>query len=119
MSILSDQLTVRPYSSPEAWKPGPLSTQSIQNIQNITRTFSKPVPSTPLRPARHVPIVEQKLANPAVQSQLAAIVCAFFLCNYWIRLMRGILSFTYLARSSKKFNRFVVSANFNECEVCD
>ncbi|PAV16685.1 NTF2 [Pyrrhoderma noxium] len=73
MSILSDQLTVRPYSSPEAWKPGPLSTQNIQNIQNNTRTFSKPVPSTPLRPARHVPIVEQKLANPAVQSQLAAI----------------------------------------------
>lgn len=66
VTILSDQLTVRPFSSPEAWKPGPLKVQSDSHA----------APQTPKRRQQqlHPDMQSSKLLAPDIQAMLITIV---------------------------------------------
>lgn len=48
--ILSDQWTVRPYSSHEAWRPGPMRVQAGETIPATQRQAPMPQPSTSTLP---------------------------------------------------------------------
>ncbi|EJD06393.1 NTF2-like protein [Fomitiporia mediterranea MF3/22] len=68
VTILSDQLTVRPYSSPEAWKPGPLK------VQGVDHTNPRAAPQTPQkRPQQLRADTQRKLMEPEVQAMLGTI----------------------------------------------
>ena len=69
--ILSDQLIIRAYSSPDAWKPGPMSVQGKGEKQQVT---PQPQQQPQLPPA---------LLAPEVQAQLNAIVRHVFPSVYF------------------------------------
>ncbi|KAI5120208.1 hypothetical protein M0805_006314 [Coniferiporia weirii] len=62
VTILSDQLTIRPFSSHEAWKVGPMKVQGE----------GKPVKQRQENPQR-VPVAQNQLLSPEVQAQLNVI----------------------------------------------
>ncbi|THH09300.1 hypothetical protein EW145_g2122 [Phellinidium pouzarii] len=61
VTILSDQLTVRPYSSPDAWKAGPMK---VQGEGKLPRQHATP---------RRTPAAQQPFLAPEVQAQLNVI----------------------------------------------
>ena len=73
--ILSDQLNIRSYSSPESWKPGPLRVQSSPDEAATSSAPQPQLPSTGLSPevqaqlnAALSPIVRQVLLYPPFHS---------------------------------------------------
>ncbi|OCB88767.1 NTF2-like protein [Sanghuangporus baumii] len=68
--ILSDQLTVRPYSSPDAWKPGPLK---VQGDGRDSKSVLGPPKTPQRRPQRLQPDLMQKLMSPEVQAILGSV----------------------------------------------
>lgn len=64
VAVLSDQLTIRNYSSPEAWKPGPMK---LQGEGRRARSAE--------------PDVSQLLMKPEAQAILVSIVSKLFLLS--------------------------------------
>ena len=73
--ILSDQLLVRAYSSPEAWAPGPMRIQSSVEVIMV----AAPGSTSSLPPPQPQPLVNVTNLKPEilakVNAEVASIVC--------------------------------------------
>ena len=118
--ILSDQLTVRSYSSPEAWKPGlpqvqtePEQTQPRRSARQIHQPTSLPEPPIPTEQLpRYAALIEER-----IRGEIATIVSFFF--GLYCSLNAVLIGFTPLlaARAPEIRSRIDLSAHGSECKV--
>ncbi|SJK99733.1 uncharacterized protein ARMOST_03044 [Armillaria ostoyae] len=57
--IVSDQWTIRAYSSPEAWKPGPMLVQAQKRMPRKAQDLSGPADSTPQQQPSQEQLLQQ------------------------------------------------------------
>lgn len=57
--IVSDQWTIRAYSSPEAWKPGPMLVQAQKRMPRKAQDLSGPANSTPQQQPSQEQLLQQ------------------------------------------------------------